>query len=511
MTGSAGDVAGGVGLYITAPAAQSSLPRPSSFSVVVNEAPPSPSSSCDDLHGIDTEGNTRQPLLTGFKDRGELASLPESHATLSFPSEDAPWYRKLFAFAGLGFLISVGYMDPGNWATDLAAGSAFGYTLLFVVLLSSIFAMFLQYLSLKLGVASDRDLAQACRDAYHPYVNKVLWVVAELAIAATDLAEVVGCAIAFNLLLGMPLWAGVLVTAADVLIMLVFEAKSFRALEVLVAVLTALIAGCFMYELIKAKPNMAKVMRGYLPSASIVTNRNTLYIATGILGATVMPHNLYLHSSVIQTRAYPRTSRGRRLAIRLGAVDSTLSLFIAFIVNSAILVVAGAAFHYGNPPRTDIADIADAYELLSHSLGAKAASVLFGIALLASGQNSTITGTLSGQIVMEGFLSIKLRPWLRRLITRGTAIVPAAVVAAVMGREGVAKLLVLSQVVLSLTLPFAIFPLVHFTSSKRFIGKHANRWYVSVGAWLLFLFITGLNFNLIVQSAISGSFADLGH
>lgn len=252
-------------------------------------------------------------------------------------------------------------------------------------------------------------------------------------------------------------------------------------------------------------------MRGYLPSTSIVTNRDTLYLATGILGATVMPHNLYLHSSVIQTRAYPRTSRGRRMAIQLGAMDSTLSLLFAFVVNSAILVVAAAAFHYGSPPRTDIADIADAYELLSESLGAKAASILFGIALLASGQNSTITGTLSGQIVMEGFLSIKLRPWLRRLITRGTAIVPAAVVAAVMGREGVSKLLVLSQVILSLTLPFAVFPLVHFTSSKRFIGKHANRWYVSVLAWVLFLFITGLNINLIVQSAITGSFADLGH
>ncbi|KXZ56268.1 hypothetical protein GPECTOR_1g234 [Gonium pectorale] len=411
----------------------------------------------------------------------------------------------MFAFAGLGFLVSVGYMDPGNWATDLAAGSSFGYTLLFVVLLSSCCAMFLQYLSLKLGIASDRDLAQACRDAYHPHVNKVLWVIAELAICATDLAEVVGCAIAFNLLLGIPLWAGVLITAADVLIMIVVEARSFRALEALVAALTALIAACFLYELVKSKPDMVKVLRGYLPSTSLLTNREQLYLATGILGATVMPHNLYLHSSVIQTRAYPRTAAGRALATRIGAFDSTLSLLVAFLINSSILIVAGAAFHYGNPPRTDVADIADAYELLAQSLGAKAASVLFGVALLASGQNSTITGTLSGQIVMEGFLSIRLKPWARRAITRGTAIVPAAAVAAIMGREGVSKLLV----ILSLTLPFAVFPLVHFTSSRRYLGRAANRWYVAAIAWALFLVISGLNINLIVQSVISGSFGDM--
>ncbi|KAG2450724.1 hypothetical protein HYH02_004562 [Chlamydomonas schloesseri] len=455
------------------------------------------------------DSTLNEPLLEGFKDRGELPSLPESNASLSFPDESSPWWKKMFAFAGLGFLISVGYMDPGNWATDLAAGSSFGYTLLFVVLCSSLCAMFLQYLSLKLGIASDRDLAQACRDAYHPHVNKLLWVVAEAAIAATDLAEVVGCAIAFNLLLGIPLWAGVLITAADVIILLVAEARSFRFLEILIAALTALISACFIYELVKAQPDMGAVMRGYLPSKEVITNKDMLYLATGILGATVMPHNLYLHSSVIQTRAYPRTTAGRTLAIKLGLVDSTLSLLVAFVINSAILIVAAAAFHYATPPLEDVADITDAYNLLASSLGSKAAAILFGVALLAAGQNSTITGTLSGQIVMEGFLTLKMKPWVRRVITRGAAIIPAATVAAVMGREGVSKLLVLSQVILSLTLPFAVFPLVHFTSSRKYLGQFANRWYASIIAWILFLFISGLNINLVVQSAISGSFGGL--
>ncbi|PNW80544.1 hypothetical protein CHLRE_07g321951v5 [Chlamydomonas reinhardtii] len=487
---------------------------------------------------------------------------------MAFPSADAPWYKKLFAFAGLGFLISVGYMDPGNWATDLAAGSAFGYSLLFVVLLSSVCAMFLQYLSLKLGIATDRDLAQACRDAYHPAVNRVLWAVAELAIGATDLAEVVGCAIAFNLLLGMPLWAGVLVTAADVLLLMAAEARGgFRSLEVLVGLLTAIIAGCFVYELARSQPDFRAVAAGYLPDIRMVTDSQQLYLATGILGATVMPHNLYLHSSVIQTRAYPRTPAGRSLAVRLGGLDSSLSLLLAFFINSAILILAAAAFHEHG--RTDVADIGDAYELLATSLGAKAASILFGVALLAAGQNSTITGTLSGQIVMEGFLAIKCRPWLRRLITRGTgdayellatslgakaasilfgvallaagqnstitgtlsgqivmegflaikcrpwlrrlitrgtAIIPAAVVAAVMGREGVGQLLVLSQVILSLTLPFAVFPLVHFTGSRKYLGKYANGWMVSATAWTLFVLISALNINLVVQSVRDGSF-----
>lgn len=452
-----------------------------------------------------------EPLMNGFKDSDDQpASLGDSNSSVPF-NVDAPFWKQLFTFTGLGFLISVGYMDPGNWATDLAAGSKFGYKLLFVVLLSSLFAIFLQYLSLKLGIASDRDLAQACRGAYHRYVNWVLWVVAELAIAATDLAEVIGSAIALNLLTGMPLWAGVLVTAVDVIVLFLFEARSFRLLEVLVGLLIALISACFIFELVKAKPDMAKVMRGYLPSADIVTNQQMLYLATGILGATVMPHNLYLHSAVIQTRAYPRTPGGRALACRLGLVDSTCSLFVAFIINSAILVVAGAAFHYANPPRTDVAGITDAYDLLSESLGARAASILFGVALLASGQNSTICGTIAGQVVMEGFLSIKLRPWMRRALTRGVAIVPAAVVAAAMGEKGVSGLLVLSQVILSLTLPFAVFPLVHFTSSTRYMGTTglANRWYTTAAAWLLFLLITGLNFNLVVQSARSGSFGDV--
>ncbi|KAG2481938.1 hypothetical protein HYH03_014456 [Edaphochlamys debaryana] len=479
----------------------------SRFSMALDHSTINPVHTGGELRREPTEA-LAEPLL-GFKNRGLDPSLPESNSSLAFPSADSPWYKKMFAFAGLGFLVSVGYMDPGNWATDLAAGSAFGYTLLFVVLVSSGIAMFLQFLSLKLGVITDRDLAQACRDAYPKSVNRCLWVVAELAIAATDLAEVVGCAIAFNLLFGIPLWAGVLITFADVLVVMFFEAKSFRALEILVAVLTVLISVCFIYELAKSKPNMAKVMRGYVPSLEIITNQDMLYIATGILGATVMPHNLYLHSSVVQTRAYPRTAPGRRMAVKLGAFDSTLSLIVAFFINSSILVLAGAAFHYADPPREDVADIGDAYALLATSLGAKAASILFGVALLAAGQNSTITGTLSGQIVMEGFLSIRLRPWLRRLVTRGTAIIPAAVVAAVMGREGVANLLVMSQVILSLTLPFAVFPLVHFTSSRRYLGAYANKVWVSCIAWFLFLLISGLNINLVVQSAIAGTFGNL--
>ncbi|CAI5505032.1 unnamed protein product [Closterium sp. Naga37s-1] len=365
-------------------------------------------------------------------------------------------------------------MDPGNWATDIAGGSAFGYTLLFVVLMSSICAMFLQSLSLKLGVVGERDLAQACRDAYPRYANLTLWILAEIAIAATDLAEVIGSATAMYLLFGLPLWIGILITGADCLLIVFLGARSARVLELLIFILCALIAACMTYELIAVRPDWVLVLKGFIPSGQIFTNPDVLYAAVGILGATVMPHNLYLHSSIIQTRNYSRTAEGKRMAVRYGTWDSCLSLFVAFFVNAAILILAAAAFYYNPSGQQTVADISDAYHLLAPAIGDTAARILFGVALLASGQNSTITGTLAGQIVMEGFVDVKLPPWLRRMVTRCIAIVPAVIVAAISGMEGAGKLLVLSQVILSLQLPFAIAPLVHFTSSPARMGKFVN-------------------------------------
>ncbi|MEW5298388.1 MAG: hypothetical protein WDW36_001517 [Sanguina aurantia] len=444
----------------------------------------------------------RTGAAPGWHSKVEAHSLQEAYATVPFPPASAPFFQKLLAFSGLGLLVSIGYCDPGNWATDLAGGSSFGYALLSVVLLSNCCAMLLQHLALKLGVAAERDLAQACRDAYPPYLNYMLWVLAEIAIAATDVAEVIGTAIALQLLFGLPLWAGVLLTAFDVLVTLAFEDKSFRSLEIFVGALTLLIAVCFLYEMIVSKPNWGQVALGYIPHSTLLTDPHQLYISIGILGATVMPHNLYLHSSIVQTRAYPRTAEGKAMAISFGTLDSTLSLFGAFAINSAILILAAAAFHFSTPARTDVTDIGVAYELLAPSLGAKAASIMFGVALLASGQNSTITGTLSGQIVMEGFLRLKMRPWLRRMITRGMAIIPAALVAATTGKDGVGKLLVMSQVVLSLQLTFAIVPLVHLTSSRAHMGAFANGWAMQGVAWALTLVIAALNIYLVVAALL---------
>lgn len=447
----------------------------------------------------------RQSLLAGWRKMPQTPSLDNLHSSVRVPDKSAPWYKKLAAFSGLGFVISVGYMDPGNWATGVAAGSAFGYTLLFVVLTSSILAMFLQGLALKLGVVAERDLAQACHDAFNPIPNFFLWITAEIAIAACDLAEVIGSATALYLLFGLPLWIGCLITALDVMIILALGGRKVRILEVFIVVLCALILGCMIYELVVSNPDWALVGRGLLPSGTIFTSTAALYAAIGILGATVMPHNLYLHSSLIQTRDYDRTKSGKKLACRYGSIDSNMALSVAFFVNASIVILSAAAFHYGPYAGAEVADISQAYELISPAVGQEAARILFGVALLASGQNSTITGTLAGQIVMEGFLHIKLPPWLRRMITRGVALVPAVTVAAISGPQGTGKLLVLSQVILSLQLPFAVGPLVWFTSSRARMGKLVNNWVTTIVATLAFLLITGLNTYLVVSAIINGS------
>jgi manganese transport protein len=416
----------------------------------------------------------------------------------SVPVSGLTWWRKVMAFAGPGYLVAVGYMDPGNWATDLAGGSRFGYTLLSVILISNLMAVVLQGLASKLGIVSGRDLAQACRDHFGPRVNFALWVLCEIAIAACDLAEVIGTAIALNLLFGIPLSWGVGITALDVLIVLYLQNKGFRLLEALVIALVATVGICFLFELIVSRPNLAGVMAGFVPDPQILSNPEMLYIAIGILGATVMPHNLYLHSSIVQTRKYDLTSSGKREAVRFAFIDSTIALSFALFINASILIVAAATFHKtGN---TQVAEIQDAYQLLTPLLGVGAASTVFALALLASGQNSTLTGTLAGQIVMEGFLNIRIRPWLRRLITRAIAIVPAAIVAILYGESGTAKLLVLSQVILSLQLSFAVFPLVMFTSDRVKMGEFVNATWLKALAYIVATIIASLNAWLLFQT-----------
>ena len=422
-------------------------------------------------------------------------SLSEVYRTV--PVTHATWLRKLLAFAGPGYLVAVGYMDPGNWATDLAGGSAFGYTLLAVIMLSNLMAILLQGLSAKLGIVTGRDLAQACRDHFGPTTNFALWVLCEIAIAACDLAEIIGAAIAMNLLFGIPLTWGVLITAVDVMLILYLQNKGFRLLEALVIALIATIGACFLFEIVMSRPDLLGIARGFVPSAEIVTNPAMLYIAMGILGATVMPHNLYLHSSIVQTRQYEQTTAGKREAFKFAFLDSTIALSFALFINAAILIVSAATFHRAG--RTDVAEIQDAYLLLSPLLGA-GASTAFALALLASGLNSTITGTLAGQIVMEGFLNIRLRPWLRRLITRMIAIIPAVIVSILYGASGTAKLLVLSQVILSLQLSFAVFPLVMFTSDRAKMGEFVNALWVKALAYLVAFVIAGLNAWLLYQT-----------
>jgi manganese transport protein len=431
----------------------------------------------------------------GWRRARVAPSLAEVYRTI--PVSGATWWRKILAFAGPGYLVAVGYMDPGNWATDLAGGSAFGYTLLSVILLSNLMAVLLQGLASKLGIVTGRDLAQACRDHYSHGTNLILWLLCEIAIAACDLAEVIGAAIALNLLFGIPVAWGVAITALDVMLVLYLQNKGFRLLEALVVALVATIGLCFLFELLRSRPDLAGVAAGFVPRSEVVRNPNMLYIAIGILGATVMPHNLYLHSSIVQTRQYEESPDGRREAVRYAFIDSTIALSFALFINAAILIVSAAAFHTRG--RTDVAEIQDAYQLLTPLLGA-GASTVFALALLASGLNSTLTGTLAGQIVMEGFLNIRLRPWLRRLITRGIAIVPAVITAILYGEHGTAKLLVLSQVVLSLQLSFAVFPLVRFTSERAKMGEFVNPTWLKALAYAVAAVIAALNAWLLFQT-----------
>ena len=429
-------------------------------------------------------------------------SLPEVHGSILVPHDATPW-RKFLSFAGPGFLVAVGYMDPGNWATDLAGGARFGYALLWVIMMSNLMAILLQHLCIKLGVVTGRDLAQACRDHYPRPMAWFLWVLAELAIAATDLAEVVGSAIGLQLLFGIPLIWGCLITSIDVLVVLYLQNKGFRYLEAIVFTLVATVGLCFLAELLFSKPDMAGVIGGFVPSASVFRDQAQLYIAIGIIGATVMPHNLYLHSSIVQTRKIERSDRGMAEAVRYATFDSTFALMCALFINAAILIVAAATFHERG--MGEVAEIQEAYRLLSPVLGVGVASTLFAIALLAAGQNSTLTGTLSGQIVMEGFINFRMRPWVRRLLTRLIAIIPAVIVIGIYGEERTTDLLVASQVVLSMQLGFAVWPLLRFTGSRAKMGRFANPPFIKVLGYATAVIIIGLNVKLLFDTFIPES------
>ena len=423
-------------------------------------------------------------------------SLPEVHGSIAIP-HGAGFWRKMLAFAGPGYLVAVGYMDPGNWATDLAGGAKYGYALLSVIMLSNFMAILLQALSARLGIASGRDLAQSCRDTYSRPVTFLLWIVCEIAIAACDLAEVIGAAIALNLLFGLPLMYGVLLTSLDVLIVLYLQNHGFRYVEVLVIGLIIAIAGSFAINLYLAKPDLGAVAAGFVPTTEILRNPDMLYIAIGILGATVMPHNLYLHSSIVQTRKYLDNDVSKAEAIRFSTIDSTVALMSALFINAAILIMSAAVFH--GTPNESVSEIGDAYKLLAPALGTTIASTLFAVALLCAGQNATLTGTLAGQIVMEGFINLRLRPWLRRLITRLIAIIPAVIVIAIYGEAGTGPLLILSQVILSLQLPFAVFPLVMFTSDRAKMGRFVSPFWMRSLAWTVSIVIAALNAWMLLQ------------
>jgi manganese transport protein len=444
---------------------------------------------------------TTQPGAGWRRSAGQV-SLAEAHRSIVVPVTASFW-RKLLAFSGPGFLVAVGYMDPGNWATDLAGGAKFGYELLFVVMLSNLMAILLQHLCIKLGVATGRDLAQACRDHYSIPTVWFLWILCEIAIAACDLAEVVGSAIALQLLFGIPLVWGCGITAFDVLAVLYLQQKGFRYIEALVITLIATIATCFAAELIFSKPDLGGIALGFIPGAHIVTNQAMLYVSIGIIGATVMPHNLYLHSSIVQTRRFEQTPEGKREAIKFATIDSSGALMFALFINAAILVLAAAVFHWSG--HQDVAEIQDAYKLLSPLLGVSFASILFAVALLASGQNSTLTGTLAGQIVMEGFLNIRITPWLRRLITRGIAIIPAVLVIGISGEGKTTELLIASQVVLSMQLGFAVWPLLRFTDEKAKMGEFVNRLWLKILGWTTAAIIIVLNVKLLFDTFLPES------
>lgn len=453
----------------------------------------------------ESEKVTKARELRAWKRQAANVSLPEVHRSILVPS-NAPFWRKMLAFAGPGFLVAVGYMDPGNWATDLAGGAQFGYTLLSVVLISNLMAILLQHLCVKLGVVTGRDLAQACRDHYSKPVVLSLWVLCELAIAACDLAEVVGSAIGLQLLFGIPLVWGCIITCLDVLAVLYLQNKGFRYVEALVITLIATIGTCFAAELMFAKPSLTGVVMGFVPSAEILRNQNMLYVSIGILGATVMPHNLYLHSSIVQTRRFERTPEGHREAIKFATIDSSFALMFALFINAAILILSAAVFHWSG--HHDVAEIQDAYRLLSPTLGVTVASTLFAVALLASGQNSTLTGTLAGQIVMEGFLNFRITPWLRRLITRGIAIIPAVVIIGFYGESRTTDLLVASQVVLSMQLGFAVWPLMRFTGEKRKMGEFSNGVWIKILGWSTTFLIITLNVKLLIDTFVPEAVRD---
>lgn len=432
----------------------------------------------------------------GWLHAGGSVSLSDVYRTIAV-RKDASQFRRALAFFGPGYLVAVGYMDPGNWATSLAGGSRFGYTLLVVALISNIMAIILQSLTARLAIASGRDLAQACRDAFPRPVAYMLWLLAEIAIIATDIAEVIGTAIGLNLIFHIPLEIGVAITALDVFLILYLQRLGFRWLEAFVIGLLAVIAVCFAIQIGLADPNWGEVIRGFAPTTEIVTNPEMLYLALGILGATVMPHNLYLHSGIVQTRAYGESLEERREALKFATIDSTVALMFALLVNASILILAAAAFHATG--RTEVAELGEAHNLLAPLLGMAIAPTLFGVALLCCGLNSTVTATLAGQIVMEGFLHIRLAAWLRRLVTRGIAIIPAAGVTIFYGDGGTAKLLILTQVVLSLQLSFAVFPLVLFTADHRKMGALvAPRWLTAIAGFIAII-IAALNVKLLVD------------
>ena len=464
------------------------------LSKLTMSVPPTPSALPDLLPAGNGQDEAKSTMTPSPRHPVRSPSLPESHRSIPIVA-GASFFRKMLAFAGPGYLVAVGYMDPGNWATDLGGGSRFGYTLLSAVLVSSLMAIFLQALSAKLGIATGRDLAQACREHYSRRTTMILWVLCEIAIAACDLAEVLGSAIALKLLFGLPLLPGVLLTGLDVLLILALQGRGFRVLETLVVTLIMTIAGCFAYEIFFAHPLWIEAARGFLPTQEILKDREMLYLAIGILGATVMPHNLYLHSSLVQTRAFTEDARGKREAIRFATLDSTLALGFSLFVNAAILVLGAAAFHQRG--MTTVADIGQAYQLLTPVLGASLASVLFASALLCSGQNSTLTGTLAGQIVMEGFLHLRIKPWLRRLITRSLAIIPAALVIGILGENHVTSLLIFSQVILSFQLPFAVVPLIQFTGDRAKMGEFTNGRLTVFFGWGMAVAIIALNAALL--------------
>jgi len=436
----------------------------------------------------------------GWRFDREEASLSDVYRSVN-TRRDGSKLRRIAAFAGPGYMVAVGYMDPGNWATSLAGGSKFGYALLTVALLSNLMAIVLQSLCARLAIASGRDLAQACRDAFPKWVSIPLWAFAEIAIIATDIAEVIGTAIGLNLIFGVPLELGVLITALDVFLILYLQKMGFRWVEAFIITLLGVIAVCFGVQILLADPQWGAVLTGFFPTTEIVTNPEMLYLALGILGATVMPHNLYLHSGIVQTRDFGHTLPEKREALTFATIDSTVALCFALLINASILILAAAAFNANG--QTNIVELGEAHSLLAPLLGLAIAPTLFGIALLCCGLNSTVTATLAGQIVMEGFIKMKVQPWVRRLITRAIAIIPAAFVTIWYGDAGTAELLILTQVVLSLQLSFAVFPLVMFTASKAKMGELvAPRW-LSAIAYLIAVVIAGLNVKLLLDFVIA--------